>query len=150
MNWTCNIGMSPDQESNPQLLGAQNNAPTYWATLPKCLVGLEFKKLYCKFILWKFMIHVSMDSSCSLNTKLNFPLLNYFTNTCFASSLSPNRNTHTLTHTTHCHDTHMGHFFVLIESNFIWKKNMQKGEFNNLEYFNRSRTFYQILQFSRH
>ena len=31
-DWTHNLGMRPDQESNLQHLGAQDNAPTNWTT----------------------------------------------------------------------------------------------------------------------
>ena len=30
---TCNLGMCPDQESNPQPFGVQNDATAKWATL---------------------------------------------------------------------------------------------------------------------
>ena len=36
---TCNLGMCPDQESNPKPFGIWDNAPTNWTTQPGPMVG---------------------------------------------------------------------------------------------------------------
>ena len=36
-NWTCNLGMCPDWESNLWLLGLWNDAPTNWVTTARAL-----------------------------------------------------------------------------------------------------------------
>lgn len=43
-NWTRNLGMCPDQESNPRPFGEQVDAPTTWATWP----GQTFKIFVAK------------------------------------------------------------------------------------------------------
>ena len=52
-DWTHNLGMCPDQESNPQHFGVQDDAPTNWATPAregdhclKAIGGLWEGKLY--------------------------------------------------------------------------------------------------------
>ena len=42
-NQTGNLGMCPDQESDPQPFGAWDDGPTNWATLARAVCG--FKKL---------------------------------------------------------------------------------------------------------
>ena len=54
MDRTHNLGMYPDQESNCQPPGAQNNAPTNWAMQPGP------KK---RFLLWSFSLKMIVKNS---------------------------------------------------------------------------------------
>lgn len=48
---TCNLGMYPDQKSNPQSFGVWNDAPIVWATQPE-----QYWVLFCFKQLWNHKV----------------------------------------------------------------------------------------------
>ena len=82
MGQTCNLGMCPDWESNPQPFGVGDNAPTNWATQP----GLELYfdgERKCVFMRnWDKCEEVWIISSTWQRLKANMEFMGWLSHGC--------------------------------------------------------------------
>ena len=80
-DWTCNLSMCPDQGSNPQDFGTQDDAPTNWAIWPG--LGPFFKLFSYTWVLRVFLYILENSLLSNVSCK-------YFLPVCGLSSHSIN------------------------------------------------------------